>query len=45
MNMANKEWSFTDCVSFAVMRELLIRDAFTPDRHFKQTGFVPLLKT
>lgn len=41
---ADKEWSFTDCVSFAVMRELLIRDAFTTDHHFKQAGFVPLLK-
>ena len=41
---ADKEWSFTDCVSFAVMRELVIRDAFTTDHHFKQAGFVPLLK-
>src|SRR5438067_767890 len=41
---ADKEWSFTDCVSFAVMRELRVRDAFTTDRHFRQAGFVPLLK-
>ena len=39
-----KAWSFTDCVSFAVMRELRVRDAFTTDRHFRQAGFVPLLK-
>jgi predicted nucleic acid-binding protein len=42
---ADKEWSFTDCVSFVVMHELRIRDAFTTDHHFKQAGFVPLLKT
>jgi predicted nucleic acid-binding protein len=40
----DKAWSFTDCVSFAVMRELRVRDAFTTDRHFRQAGFVPLLK-
>ena len=42
---ADKEWSFTDCVSFATMRELQVRDAFTTDHHFQQAGFVPLLKT
>jgi len=26
------------------MRELRVRDAFTTDRHFRQAGFVPLLK-
>jgi predicted nucleic acid-binding protein len=41
---ADKEWSFTDCVSFALMRELRIRDAFTTDHHFRQAGFVPLLE-
>ena len=41
---ADKEWSFTDCVSFATMRELRVRDAFTTDHHFRQAGFVPLLK-
>lgn len=41
---ADKEWSFTDCASFATMRELRIRDAFTTDHHFRQAGFVPLLK-
>lgn len=41
---ADKAWSFTDCVSFGLMRELRIREAFTTDHHFKQAGFVPLLK-
>lgn len=41
---ADKEWSFTDCVSFALMRELRIREAFTTDHHFRQAGFVPLLR-
>jgi predicted nucleic acid-binding protein len=40
----DKEWSFTDCVSFTTMRELRVRDAFTTDHQFKQAGFVPLLK-
>ena len=40
----DKRWSFTDCVSFALMRELRIRDAFTTDHHFRQAGFTPLLK-
>ena len=41
---ADKEWSFTDCVSFVVMRELRIRAAFTTDHQFRQAGFTPLLK-
>jgi len=40
---ADQEWSFTDCASFCIMRELRIRDAFTTDHHFNQAGFVPLL--
>ena len=31
--------SFTDCLSFAVMRALDIKKAFTFDRHFEQAGF------
>jgi hypothetical protein len=40
----DKDWSFTDCVSFVVMRELRIRDAMTTDHHFKQAGFISPLK-
>jgi predicted nucleic acid-binding protein len=40
---SDKQWSFTDCVSFVVMRELRIRDAFTTDNHFEQAGFSVLL--
>jgi uncharacterized protein len=35
----DKNFSFTDCTSFAVMRELRIRSALTTDRHFRQAGF------
>lgn len=41
---SDKQWSFTDCVSFVTMRELRVREAFTTGRHFKQAGFVPMLK-
>jgi len=36
----DKTWSFTDCVSYAVMKRLEIKEAFALDRHFKQFGFV-----
>jgi uncharacterized protein len=39
----DKEWSFTDCVSFELMHKLNIRDSFTTDQHFRQAGFNPLL--
>ena len=35
----DKDFSFTDCCSFVVMRELKIRRALTLDRHFQQIGF------
>jgi predicted nucleic acid-binding protein len=35
----DKTWSFTDCTSFAVMKELKIKTAFTFDDHFDQMGF------
>lgn len=36
----DKQWSFTDCVSYAVMKRLGIREAFALDEYFKQFGFV-----
>ncbi len=39
----DKEWSLTDCISFAVMREHGLADALTGDRHFQQAGFTALL--
>jgi predicted nucleic acid-binding protein len=41
---ADQAWSFTDCLSFRIMKELRLRDALTKDRHFQEAGFVVLLK-
>jgi hypothetical protein len=35
----DKDYSFTDCTSFVVMKELRLKDALTADRHFRQMGF------
>ncbi len=43
-NRHDKDWSLTDCTSFAVMEEHGLRDALTTDRHFEQAGFNMLLK-
>lgn len=40
----DQHWSFTDCLSFRVMKERRLREALTKDSHFEQAGFVVLLK-
>jgi predicted nucleic acid-binding protein len=35
----DKDFSFTDCTSFALMREMRLRQALTTDTHFRQAGF------
>jgi hypothetical protein len=39
----DQEFSFTDCVSFVVMKELRLTDALATDSHFRIAGFNPLL--
>ena len=41
---SDKYFSFTDCTSFVVMRQLNLIEAFTNDHHFEQMGFTILLK-
>ena len=41
---ADHGYSFTDCSSFVLMRELRISDALTTDRHFVAAGFRSLLR-
>lgn len=40
---ADRDYSFADCASFVVMRELGLRQALTTDRHFPEAGFEALL--
>jgi uncharacterized protein len=35
----DKDLSFTDCTTIAVMRELKVKTVITTDRHFRQVGF------
>ena len=38
----HKSWSFTDCTSFALMRDLSVSEAFTFDNHFTAAAFQAL---
>ncbi len=39
---ADKEFSFTDCTSFVLMRRLGLRETLAFDGHFTQAGFLEL---
>ncbi|MEE8450759.1 MAG: PIN domain-containing protein [Thermoguttaceae bacterium] len=39
----DQAWSFTDCLSFLVMKDRQLRDSLTKDAHFHEAGFQPLL--
>ena len=39
---ADKQWSFTDCVSYVVMKQRGNGEAFAFDHHFEQMGFTRL---
>jgi predicted nucleic acid-binding protein len=41
---ADKGWTLTECVSFAIMRERNVTETLTGDKHFEQAGFAALLK-
>jgi uncharacterized protein len=36
---SDHRYSFTDCTSFVVMRELKLLDVLTTDQHFREAGF------
>lgn len=40
----DKDFSYTDCTSFAVMDDNKIYEAFTNDNHFNQKGYRALLR-
>jgi predicted nucleic acid-binding protein len=35
----DKDFSFTDCTSFVVMKELKLKQVLSTDKHFLQMGF------
>lgn len=39
---ADKDFSFTDCTSFALMKHLRLKQALSTDHHFRQMGFSAL---
>jgi uncharacterized protein len=40
----DQAWSFTDCVSFRIMKARRLREALTKDEHFEKAGFSALLR-
>lgn len=39
--ISDKSWSFTDCTSFTMMKEMNIKRYLGFDEHFTQAGFIP----
>lgn len=37
---SDKHWSFTDCTSYVIMKQLSIEEAFAFDHHFQQMGII-----
>jgi predicted nucleic acid-binding protein len=35
----DKQWSFTDCTTYALMKQMSMVEVFAFDRHFDQMGF------
>ncbi len=44
LRYADRDFSFTDCTSFALATRLKIRKILTKDRHFQEMGFGILLE-
>ena len=40
MYNVDKTWSFTDCTSFTVMKNMGLTEVFAFDHHFEQMGFI-----
>jgi predicted nucleic acid-binding protein len=38
-----QSYSFVDCISFCLMKERKIKEAFTTDTHFRKAGFSAVL--
>ena len=36
----DKQWSFTDCMSYVIMKKIGITEIFAFDHHFEQMGFI-----
>lgn len=42
IKFADRDFSFTDCVSFVLMEKYKVRKSFAYDRHFQAMNFEPL---
>ena len=40
----DKTWRLIDCASFLIMQQRRITEALAYDEHFRQAGFIPLLR-